>query len=75
MSVDLSKSSVDRVKHMHVGGDMKILWTMFDHVKCPKDWTTLACHVYNSMYCKVLTIVYYDMHSEDGATQTLFWKT
>jgi hypothetical protein len=29
---------------------------MFDHVKHVQEWTTMACHVYDSMYCKVLTI-------------------
>jgi hypothetical protein len=53
---------------------MENSWIMFDHVKCLKDWTTLACHVYNSKYCKVLTIACCDMQSEDGVAQTLFWE-
>jgi hypothetical protein len=51
---------------------MKNLWIMFDHVKCLKDWTTLACYVYDSKYCTVLTIACCDMQSEDGIAQTLF---
>src|ERR1700737_2135863 len=47
---------------------------MFDHVKCLKGWTTLVCHVYDSKYCKVLTIACCDMQSEDGVAQTFFWK-
>lgn len=43
-------------------------------VKCLNDWTTLACHVYNNEYRKVLMIVCCDMQSEDGLTQTNFWE-
>ena len=34
----------------------------------------MVCHVYNSRYCKVLTIACCNIQSEDGAAQTLFWK-
>ena len=74
MSVDLPGSGVELVKRMQVGGDMENSWIMFDHVKRLKDWTTMACHVYDSRYCKVLTIACCDMQSEDGAAQTLFWE-
>ena len=47
---------------------------IFDHVKRLKDRTTMACHVYDSRYCEVLTIACRDIQSEDGATQILFWK-
>ena len=63
MSIHLSGSGVDHVKHMEVEGDMENSWVMFDHVKRLKDWTTLACHVYASKYRKVFTIA-----------QTFFWK-
>ena len=53
---------------------MENSWIMFDHVKRLKDWTTLACHVYDSKYCKVLTIACYDIQFEDGVAQTLFWE-
>jgi hypothetical protein len=53
---------------------MENLWIMFDHVKRLRDWTTMACHVYDNRYCKVLTIACCDMQSEDGATQVLFWE-
>ena len=33
-----------------------------------------VCRVYDSRYCKVLTIACRDIQSEDGATQILFWK-
>ena len=50
---------------------MEISWIIFDHVKHLKNWTTLACHVYDNKYYKVLTIAYCDMQSEDGRAQTL----
>lgn len=39
MSMNLPRSGVDLVKHMHAGGDIEKLWTVFDHVKRLKDWT------------------------------------
>ena len=53
---------------------MENSWIMFDHVKRLKDWTILVCHVYDSKYCKVLSIAYCDMQSENGVAQTLFWE-
>ena len=49
---------------------MENLWIMFGHIKCLKDHTNLACHVYDSTYFKVLTIACYDMQSKDSTTQT-----
>jgi hypothetical protein len=45
---------------------------MFDNVKRLKDRITMICRVYDSRYCKVLTIACRDIQSEDGATQILF---
>ena len=59
MSVDLLGNGVDLVKCMHVEGYIENLWTRFDHVKRLKDKTTLVCHLYNSKYCKALTIACY----------------
>ncbi len=36
-------------------------WIMFDHVKRVVGWTTMACHVYDPMFCKVSTIAVCDM--------------
>jgi hypothetical protein len=47
---------------------------MFDHVKRVKNWTTMACHVYDSAYYRVMTIAVCDMQSEDGAAQMVLWK-
>jgi hypothetical protein len=59
------------VKQMQPGGDLEDTWIMFDHVK---HWTTVACHVYDSAYYRVMTIVVCDMHSEDAAAQSVLWK-
>jgi hypothetical protein len=56
---------VDLVKRMQPGQDMEDACIMFDHVKRVKLWTTMACHVYNSTYCRVMTIAVYDMQFED----------
>ena len=65
-------SGVDLVKRMQPGGDLECAWVMFDHVKRVKDWTTMACHVYDSIYCKVMTIAMCDMQIEDCSAQVLF---
>ena len=67
-------SGVDLVKRMQVGGDLQDTWVMFDHVKRVRRWTTMACHVYDSSYCRVMTIACSDMQSEDCAAQILFWQ-
>ena len=67
-------SSVDLVKRMQAGGDLQCTWMMFDHVKRVKEWTTMACHVYDSLYCKVMTIAVCDMQLEDCTPQVLFWR-
>jgi hypothetical protein len=37
---------------------------MFDHVKHVVGWTTMACHVYNPTYYKVMTIAVCDMEDQ-----------
>ena len=74
MSINLPGSVVDLVKSMQVGRIIVNSYVIFDHVKRLKDWTTIACHVYDNKYCKVLTIAYCEMQSKDGVAQTLFWK-
>ena len=34
----------------------------------------MACHVYNSRYCRVITIAVCDMQSEDATAQIVLWK-
>jgi hypothetical protein len=67
-------SKVDLVKRMQPGGDLKDAWIMFNHVKRIKLWTSMACHVYDSAYCRVMTIAVCDMQSEDAAAQMVLWK-
>ena len=73
MSVDRLGSGVDLVKRMQLGGDLQDCWIMFDLVKRVENWTTMASHVYDSKYCKVMTIAICDMQSEDAKAQELFW--
>jgi hypothetical protein len=47
---------------------------MFDHVKRVKEWTTMACHVYDAAYCKVMTIAVCDMQLEDTKVQCIMWR-
>lgn len=68
MSIDPPKGGVDFIKHMHVKRNMS------KNVKRLKDWTTLACHVYDSKYCKALTIACCNMQSQDGIAQTIVWR-
>jgi hypothetical protein len=67
-------SGVDLVKRMQPGGDLKNAWLMFDHVKHVKEWTTMACHMYDAAYYKVMTIAVCDMQSEDMKVQCIMWR-
>ena len=67
-------SGMDLVKRMQLGGDLKNAWLMLDHVKHVKEWTTMVCHVYNAVYCKVMTIAICDMQSEDTKVQCIMWR-
>jgi hypothetical protein len=64
---------VDLVRCMQPGGDLQNCWLMFDHVKCVQEWTTVACHVYNLMYCKMFTIAIYNMQSKSTKAQCVMW--
>jgi hypothetical protein len=67
-------SGVHLVKQMQPRGDLEDAWIVFDHVKRVKHWTTMACHVYDSTYCRVMTIAVCDMQSKDAAAQMVLWK-
>jgi hypothetical protein len=49
-------SGVDLVRRMQPGGDLQNAWMMSDHVKRVKRWTTMAAHVYDETYQRVMTI-------------------
>ena len=67
-------SGVDLVTRMQPGGDLQDSWLMFDHVKRVSNWTTMACHVYDSQYCRVMTVAVCDMQSEDYEAQCVMWR-
>ncbi len=53
--------------------DLQNVWIMFDQVKRVVGQTTMACHVYDPTYYKVLTIMVCDMQFEDIEVQRLMW--
>ena len=67
-------SGVDLVRRMQPGGDLANAWIMSDHVKRVKGWTTMAAHVYDGTYQRVMTISCCDFQSEDKDAQVLFWQ-
>jgi hypothetical protein len=46
---------------MQSSDDLQNVWMMFDNVKRVQGWTTMAYHVYDLVYCKVMTIAIFDM--------------
>jgi hypothetical protein len=66
-------SGVHLVKQVQPGGDLEDVWIMFDHVKRIKHWTTMAYHIYDSTYCRVMTIAVCDMQLEDAVAQSVLW--
>lgn len=67
-------SGVDLVRRMQPGQDLEKCWMMFDHVKRVPKWTTMACHVYDPKFRRVLTIACCEFQCEDTSTQVLFWQ-
>jgi hypothetical protein len=59
---------------MQLGGDLENYWMMFDHVKGVQGWTTMACHVYDPIYCKITFIAICDMQSKDTKAQYILWR-
>ena len=62
-------SGADLVRRMQPGGDLELAWIMFDHIKRVVGWTSLGAHVYNLIYCKVMTIAVCDMMCEMAEAQ------
>jgi hypothetical protein len=46
---------------------------MIDHVKHVTSWTTMACHVYDLTYCKIITITICGMQFENIKAQQIMW--
>jgi hypothetical protein len=59
---------------MQPNDDLQNVWMMFNHVKCVQGWTTMAYHIYDLVYYKVMTITIYDMQSEDIESQCILWR-
>jgi hypothetical protein len=59
---------------MQPNDDMQNVWMMFNHVKCVQGWMTMACHVYDLVYYKVMTIVVCDMQFKDIEVQCILWR-
>ncbi len=47
---------------------------MFDHVKRVQGWTTMVGHIYDPIYCKVMTIMICDMQFENIEAQCILWR-
>jgi hypothetical protein len=59
---DSDKVFVFKMSEVGLGSDVDLVKRMqFDHVKRVKKWTTMACHVYDSTYCRVMTIAICNM--------------
>ncbi len=61
------------VMQMQLGGDLGNTWIMLDHVKHVTGWTTMACHVHDLAYCKMMTITICDIQYEDIEVQQIMW--
>lgn len=58
---------------MQLVGDLWNVWIMFDHVKRVDGQTTMASHVCNLAYCKMMTIAICDMQSKVTKAQHIVW--
>jgi hypothetical protein len=50
---------------MQPGDDLQSAWMIFYHIKQVQGWMTMASHVYDLVYCKVMTIAIRDMQFEN----------
>jgi 6-phosphofructokinase len=64
----------DLVWQMQFSDDLQNMWMMFNHVKRVQGWMTMACHMYDLIYCKVMTIMICDMQFEDMEAQCILWR-
>ncbi len=62
-------SGASLVTQMQPIGNLQNAWIMFEHVKHVASWTTMACHVYDSTYYKVMTIEVCDIQFKDPKAQ------
>ena len=73
MSTVGAGSGVDLVQRMQLSGDLELAWIMFDHVKRVVGWTLLGAHVYDPVFCKVMTICVCDMMCKMADAQEQMW--
>ncbi len=74
MSTKGKGSGVDLVAHMPLGGGLHGTWLMFDHWTRVLVWSTMACHVSDPNYVRVMTVTICDMQLEDVEFQVLMWR-
>lgn len=74
MSTQGPGNGVELVNKMRSGGELGNCWLCFDFVKRMRDWTTMACHVYNPHIQEMQTIAIGDFKVEDTQAQALFWS-
>ncbi len=72
--IDGDDSGVNLVKWMQIEGDLENSWMMFNDVKRVQGWTTMAYHVHDHVYCKIMSIAICDMQLEDTEAQCILWK-
>jgi len=73
MSIFGVGNRVGLVAQMQPKGDLDNSWIMFDHVKQVISWKMMAYHVYDSRYCKVMTITICDMQTKNTKAQQIMW--
>jgi hypothetical protein len=73
MSINVVGSGGSLVTQMQHAWDLQNVWIMFDHVKHADGWTSMACHVYDLAYCKMMTITICDMQFEGMEVQQVMW--
>jgi hypothetical protein len=73
-------SGVDLVRRMQPSEDLENAWMMSDHVKRVKGWITMAAHVYDGTYQRIITISCCDFNRgirmpkfSSGRTSTTSW--
>ena len=66
-------SGVDLVRRMQPGGDLELAWIMFDHVKRVAGWTSLGAHIYDPVFCKIVTIYICDIMYKMADAHEQMW--
>jgi hypothetical protein len=61
MLINCVESGVNLVTQMQHARDLQNVWIMFDHAKHVASWIIMACHVYDIVFCKMLTTIVCDM--------------